>query len=76
MALEAYSPYACTLFNYAQGKAEAAEDRMLLLCQGSVHHHLEHEQRRSDCFYAPLQTHWRGYCKWNDRSIYSNAFGL
>lgn len=41
MALEADSPSVCTLFNYIQGKAAAAEDRMLLLCQGSVHHHWE-----------------------------------
>ena len=43
MALEADSPYACTLFNYAQGKAAAADNRMLPLCQGSAHHHWEQE---------------------------------
>lgn len=41
MALEADSHYVFTQFNYAQGKAAAAADRMLLLCQGSVHHHWE-----------------------------------
>jgi len=39
MALEADSPYVCTLFNYAQEKAAAAEDRQLLLCQGNAHLH-------------------------------------
>lgn len=40
MALEADSPYVCSLFNYAQEKAAAAaEDRQLLLCQGNAHLH-------------------------------------
>lgn len=30
----------------------------------------------SDYFNKPLQTNWRGHCKCNGRSIYSNALGL
>lgn len=43
MAPEADSPYVCTLFNYVQEKAAAAEDKRLLLCQGSAHHHWKWE---------------------------------
>lgn len=49
MALGPDSPYVCTLFNYAQGKAGAAEERMLLLCQGRAHHHWEQEKMHCRC---------------------------
>lgn len=83
MALEADSPYVCVLFNYAQEKAAAA-DRILLLCQGSCSPSLRTGVNAlqmtgrwgSDYFNTPLQTHRRGYCKWNGRSLYSNALDL